>query len=249
MTSFAHRAELAGRRVLVTGASSGIGATLAESLTASGARVAILARRSDALNEVRSRTGALSIVADVTDESSVAAGIEHAADHMGGIDVVINNAGIGIYGPFLGSDIARWQRMVDINLIGTLRVTHHALPFLQESEAADIVNVSSATTHKPPTSINGIYVATKLGVRAFSDSLREELRGTSVRVTTLSPGAVKSTDITASSPDESVRSLLEKRIAEIGVTPIDVARAAIGIISTPRHVGHKEVLVLPCGHE
>lgn len=240
--------RLDGRRILVTGGSSGIGEAVARECVREGAQVAALARRADRLKDLASEIGCVPVVADVTDEASARQGVESCAASLGGIDVVINNAGVSLYESFSSGRAVNWRTMLEVNLLGTLYVTHAALPYLRASEAADIVNVSSATTHKPPTAINGVYTASKSAVRTVSESLRIELRDDDIRVTVVSPGAV-ATDIALGITDDAVRESLAQHLAEVGLQPGDVARQITHLLTEPRRVSFKEILVIPRGYE
>ncbi|MEM9204047.1 MAG: SDR family oxidoreductase [Actinomycetota bacterium] len=182
-----------GRRVLVTGASSGIGRATAIALGTAGARVALAARSTDVLHEVAAEIGdderVLIVPLDVTDMGQCRAAANAIAEAWGGLDAVINSAGLALTGGLLEMQPAEWATMFDVNVNGLLNITAAVAPMLQASELADIVNVSSMSGRRRASVSLGIYAATKHAVHVLSDNLREEFAG-EVRVTTMSPGFV-----------------------------------------------------------
>src|SRR5689334_25258040 len=155
------------RRALVTGASSGIGAATVRALRDSGARVAAAARRTDRLD------GDLNLTLDVTDEASIRTAVDTAVAGLGGLDLVVNAAGVMPLGPVLGADPATWRRALDTNLLGLMLVTHAALPHL-DGDTKDIVNISSIGGRETYPGA-AAYHATKFGLYGFSDALRKEV--------------------------------------------------------------------------
>ena len=189
--------RLDGTVALVTGASSGIGHATATALAAAGASVAVAARRQDRLAELAERIGGdvLVLGTDVTDEGQAASMVERTVDHFGRLDTLVNNAGVMLLGPIVDAPLEEWRRMVELNLLGLLYATHAALPHLLDAagtgprNVADVVNVSSVAGRFARVG-SGVYNATKFGVGAFSESLRQEVTGRHVRVTLVEPGAV-----------------------------------------------------------
>lgn len=183
--------DLTGRVALVTGASSGIGEGTARALAREGCSVALVARREERLAALAAEIDAETLVAptDVTDEESVSATVEDVRDEFGGIDVLVNNAGTARGGPVAEADLAELQQTVRVNLEGVMNVTHAALPALVDSEAGDVVTVSSLSARYPQEG-GSAYSASKFGVNGFCRSLRKELSDEQVRVTILMPGAV-----------------------------------------------------------
>ncbi|GMA95218.1 hypothetical protein GCM10025881_20420 [Pseudolysinimonas kribbensis] len=128
----------AGLTAVVTGGSSGIGAAIAERLAGGGARVAVLDRDPD-----RAADGVLAVAADISDDASVRAAIQRVVDELGGIDILVNNAGIGAQGTVADNPDDEWARVLDVNVVGTARVSRAALPALRASRHAAIVNICS----------------------------------------------------------------------------------------------------------
>ena len=138
---------LAGRRVLVTGGSSGLGAALAAACADAGAHVAIVARGRDRLDEVAGATGALAVVADVGDAEAAQGAVAEAAERLGGLDVLVNNAGLMLHSPVGAGFVEDWDRSYRANVLGMLHVTHAALPHLRASGTP----ISSSSPRPPPT--------------------------------------------------------------------------------------------------
>jgi NADP-dependent 3-hydroxy acid dehydrogenase YdfG len=186
--------RLTGRVAIVTGASSGIGEATTVALADEDAAVALVARRADRLEEVRrslAHKGAnvIAIEADVSDEASCRAAVERARADLGGLDIVVNNAGVMLLGPIVDADTEDWRRMIDANVFGVLYMTHAALPLLLD-RGGDIVNVSSVAGRVARRG-SGVYNASKWAVNAFSESLRQEVTSRGVRISLVEPGFVE----------------------------------------------------------
>jgi NADP-dependent 3-hydroxy acid dehydrogenase YdfG len=246
--------KLAGTVALVTGASSGIGEAAARELAAQGADVALLARRAErigALAEELRQGGrrALAIEADVSERAQAEAAVERAAAELGRLDVVVNNAGVMLLGPIVGAPVEEWEQMVEVNLLGLLYVARASLPHLlaaAESEprrVADLVNISSVAGRIVRLG-SGVYNATKHGVGAFSESLRQEVTNRHVRVSLIEPGAVATELVSHNRPE--IQGVIEERIGEIErLAATDIADAIAYVITRERHVAINEVLIRP----
>jgi NADP-dependent 3-hydroxy acid dehydrogenase YdfG len=238
------------RVAVITGASSGIGAATAKALSREGYAVALGARRADRIsdlaNEIAGDGGkALAIPTDISDEQSARGLVETAKNELGSVDVLVNNAGVMLLGPILGAEIEHWQRMVDVNLLGLLYCTHAALPIMQEQGRGHIVNLSSVAGRVARLG-SGVYNATKWGVGAFSESLRQEALNYGVRVTIIEPGFVE-TELQGHNEIPLVVETMEKTKEQIGkvLEADDIARAIVYAVQQPDHVGINEVLVRP----
>jgi NAD(P)-dependent dehydrogenase (short-subunit alcohol dehydrogenase family) len=176
--------SLAGKRVLVTGAARGIGAALAERLAAQGARLALVGLEQDAMAVVAQRCGDGTFVAecDVSDQDSVVKAVDAAAEALGGLDVVVANAGIATAGPLRLQEPRLWERVIEINLLGVMYTDRAALPHLERSRGYVLNIASSAAAIRAPGL--SAYCAAKAGVEALSDCLRIEVapRGVGVGV-------------------------------------------------------------------
>jgi NAD(P)-dependent dehydrogenase (short-subunit alcohol dehydrogenase family) len=166
--------SLAGRRVLITGAARGIGAALAERLASHGARLALVGLERDKLDRVAERCGDGTFVAecDVSDEEQVTRAIDAAAEALGGLDVVVANAGIATGGPLRLQPVRTWQRVIEINLLGVMYTDRAALPHLERSRGYLLNIASAAAAFRGPGM--SAYCAAKAGVEALSDCLRVE---------------------------------------------------------------------------
>lgn len=236
--------QLDGRRVLVTGASSGIGDATVRACAEAGAQVAALARRRARVEALAAEIGGAAVTADVADEAQARAGVEEAAQKLGGLDAVVNNAGVMRLGGLAEGRSKDWKAMLDVNVFGLLVVSQAALPHLQAAGGGDMVNVSSMSGRRVPNAAAGVYAATKHAVHALSDALRRELHAAGIRVTIVSPGIVD-TDIAEGGTDEQARRRIEQLQAELGLTPTDVARQVVRILAEPPHVTLHEVALLP----
>jgi NADP-dependent 3-hydroxy acid dehydrogenase YdfG len=248
--------RLDGTVALVTGASSGIGEATAQALAAEGARVAVVARRKDRLEALAERIGtgrALVIEADVTEEAQAAAAVEGAVAELGRLDILVNNAGVMLLGPIVDAPVEEWQRMVQLNILGLLYCTHAALPHLLKAadtdprSVADVVNISSVAGRVARLN-SGVYNATKHGVGAFSESLRQEVTARHVRVTLIEPGAT-ATELAFHNRPE----ILEGMAQTFGGIEImqaeDIAEAIRYAVTQPRRVAVNEILIRPTEQE
>jgi NADP-dependent 3-hydroxy acid dehydrogenase YdfG len=235
---------LSGRVAVVTGASSGIGEATARALSAQGAAVAVLARRTDRLDalvaDLEADGGtARAYACDVTDADAVRTVLGRVVADLGGIDVLVNNAGVAHQHLARDADLADWQQMVDVNLTGVLATTHSALEHLFAAAAgehgvADVVTISSASGRRVPQATSNVYAATKHAVGAFSEALRRELGPQHVRVGLVEPGFVR-TELTAGHDFEPLGAL----------EAADVADAVVWMVTRPRRTAVNEVLMRP----
>ena len=177
--------DFIGVRALVTGAASGIGLAVVEALVAAGARVAALDRALPPPGTLPD--GVLALDADVTDDAGVVLAVAEAAEHLGGLDVVVNSAGIGAQGAVVDSPDEEWLRVLDVNVVGVARVSRAAWPHLLASERAAIVNVASiaASAGLPE---RAVYSASKGAVLALTRAMAADGVAQGVRVNAVSPG-------------------------------------------------------------
>jgi NADP-dependent 3-hydroxy acid dehydrogenase YdfG len=248
--------NLQGTVALVTGASSGIGEATAAVLADEGARVALVARRRDRLEALAERLGkdnAMVIEADVTEPELAAAAVAQTVAEFGRLDTLVNNAGVMLLGPIVGAPLEEWQRMVGLNLLGLLYCTHAALPHLlsaadsEPRSVADIVNVSS-TAGRVARLNSGVYNATKHGVGAFSESLRQEVTKRHVRVTIIEPGAV-GTELASHNRPEVLEAMARNFEGIEIMQASDIAESIRYAVTQPRRVAVNEILVRPTEQE
>ena len=232
------------KRILLTGASSGIGAATARELAAAGHHVMLAARRTDRLQALSDELGdhASFVATDVTDGASVRHAVHTTIEVFGGLDVLINNAGLGHMGPLEETPLSDWHHMVDVNVKGVLNCVHAALPQLTENEGT-IINLSSVAAHGVfPTAV--VYCATKHAVAAISKGLRLELRGR-VKVTDISPGAVETEFLDHTTHEATHRNYKENAFGGVVLTADDIARTIRHVLDQPDHVVISEVIVRP----
>ncbi|MEX2626767.1 MAG: SDR family oxidoreductase [Ilumatobacteraceae bacterium] len=238
-------ARLDGRRVLVTGASSGIGRATAEAIVAEGGRVALLARTPEQLHDVAGPLGDAAVVqpADVTDPGAVAAAVGRVGELLGGLDAVVNAAGVVRLGGIDVSGPDDWKATFDVNVLGLLNVTQAALPLLRASTSADIVNISSMSGRRRLSIEMTVYSASKFAVHVISDGLREELAPDGIRVSIISPSFVR-TPIFDDTPDDELRHKYQEALATKGLDPEAVAAQVVHALAQPDGVDVFEIALL-----
>ena len=182
---------LDGTVALVTGGSKGIGFAIAKALAADGASVVITGRHRRELERAQAELGssAFAVVADVRNPAEVAAAARAPVDRFGGLDVLVNNAGIGLFKNAADMPIADWQAVIDTNLSGVFYFCHAAIPHLRQRGGGWIINISSLAGKNPFVG-GAAYCASKAGLNAFSEALMQEVRYDDIRVTCLMPGSV-----------------------------------------------------------
>jgi NADP-dependent 3-hydroxy acid dehydrogenase YdfG len=244
--------SLDGSRAVITGASSGIGEATALAMAREGAVVALAARRKDRVDALAEQIAgdggsAHPFQVDVGDEDAARSLIEDAAAAMGGLDVLVNNAGVMLLGPVEGADTQEWRTMVDVNLLGLLYCTHAALPLMREGGGGHVVNVSSVAGRAAHAG-SAVYNLTKFGVAAFSEALRQEALHSNVRVTCVEPGFVE-TELHGHNQIPAVLDAIEKMRESTGevLEADDIARAIVYAVGQPQRVGINEILIRPTG--
>ena len=248
-TDEAQHAQLADDVAIVTGASSGIGEATAAALAAEGASVVLAARRAEELealaDRIESNGGeALAVPTDVTEEEDIDALVEETTDEYGGVDILVNNAGVMLLEPLERADRSNLRQMVEVNLLGLMNLTHAVLPIMQSQESGHIVNVSSVAGREASANSSG-YNATKFGVNAFTEAVRQEVTEEGIRSTIIEPGAVE-TELATHIPDEQVI----EQFAEMDLPtlhPDDIARSIVYATSQPPRVDVNEIMIRPTG--
>nr|WP_062341550.1 SDR family oxidoreductase [Herbidospora sakaeratensis] len=245
--------NLDGRIAVVTGASSGIGAATAEHLASLGARVALVARRADRLDDLAARIAenggrALVLAADVTDAAALRAAADRVRSEWGPAGLLFNNAGVMLPAPVEQLPADQWKHQIDLNVTGLMNAIGAFVPQLVESAAAhgvaDLVNTSSILAQNLLPGF-AVYSATKAYVTHLSRHLRAELGGRDVRVSAIEPGIV-GTELQDHVTDQGVRAWLDgsKAVME-WLTPQDVA-ATVGFLATlPPRVNLQQVTIMP----
>ena len=237
------------RVAVVTGASSGIGEATARALAADGYRVALLARRADRITTLADEldNGSIAVAADVSDRDSVVAAAARVEQELGGADVLVNNAGVMLLGPFSTDQRDDYRRMIEVNLLGAITTTEVFLDQLKTDAAergGDIVNISSVAGRTARAG-NGVYAATKWGLTGWSESLRQELLP-DIRVTLIEPGVV-ATELPDHITHEETRHGVRQLYGKAEVTADDVAEIIAFTLGRPRHLAINEILLRPAG--
>jgi NADP-dependent 3-hydroxy acid dehydrogenase YdfG len=244
---------LAGKVALVTGASSGIGEATAVALAEAGAAVAIGARREDRLDALAARlrdggAAVLQLELDVIDEQACADAVGRTREELGGLDVLVNNAGVMLLGTIVGAGTEDWRRMINTNVLGVMYMTHAAIEGMVEQGSGDIVNMSSVAGRVARKGA-GVYNASKWAVNAFSESLRQEVTGRGVRVSLVEPGAV-TTELTDHITQPEAKAAAETMYTSMqALQADDIARAVVYVVTQPPHVAINEVLIRPTDQE
>ena len=203
--------DLKNKNALITGAGKGIGKAIALALAKEGVNVILVARTQEEIDIVATkarslRVKALAITADLADINSVNTAVEKALKEFGTIDILINNAGIAAFGKFLELEPTDWERIIQVNLMGTYYVTRAVLPKMIERQTGDIINISS-TAGLNGNAMTSAYSASKFAVLGLTDSLMQEVRKHNIRVTALTPSTVatnmaKDLNLTDGNPDK-----------------------------------------------
>lgn len=241
--------SLRGRVAVVTGASSGIGAAAARSLNREGVRVALAARRKDALMEIQSgldeETSSVIYSADVTDRDQIQSLVEYTEAELGPVDILVNCAGVMYYTLMKNRREEEWERTVEVNCKGPLNCIGAVLDGMLERGRGHIITISSDAGRKVFPGLS-VYSASKFFVEALSQGLRLEAAGTGVKVTTIQPGNVD-TPLHSMSTDEEAIGEYAQPTGARGLDPEDIARSIIHALKQPEHVAINEVLVQPRG--
>lgn len=240
--------NIEGKVVVITGASSGLGAATARRLASEGARAVLAARRADRLEalvqEIRDGGGeAVAATTDVTRRDDVKKLVDRAVKTYGRIDVMLNNAGLMPLAPFERLKVDEWERMIDVNIKGVLYGIAAALPYMQEQKSGHIINVSSVYGHIVVPGA-GVYCGTKSAVRAISEGLRQEVKPYNLRTTIISPGAV-ATELLDQISEKDIVDGIRDFVNDIAVPADTFARMVSFAISQPDEVDVSEILFRP----
>jgi NADP-dependent 3-hydroxy acid dehydrogenase YdfG len=239
-----------GKVVVITGASSGLGAATARHLVAAGAKLVLGARRLDRLQALAEELGLgkdAVVATDVTDCAQVQALVDHAVATYGRLDVLLNNAGLMPHSPLERCKVDDWDRMIDVNMKGVLYGIAAALPHMTQQESGHIINVSSVAGHKVRPG-SAVYAATKAAVRMLSEGLRQEVKPYNIRTTILSPGAVQS-ELPQSATEADVAAGIQSFYAEHAIPADSFARTVAFAISQPEEVDVNEIVFRPTTQE
>lgn len=242
--------NITGKVVVITGASSGLGAEAARYLVKEGAKVALGARRLDRLEALArelGKTNATVFKLDVTDRKQVQTFVDHVVKMFGRIDVMINNAGLMPLAPLEMLRFDEWNRCIDVNIKGVLWGIAAALPHFKAQKSGQFINVSSVAGHTISAS-GAIYSATKYSVRVISEALRKEVKPYNVRTTVISPGVVD-TELPVSVGAPGVNEATVDYYNKTAIPASSFARCVLFAMSQPEDVDINEILFRPTKQE
>jgi len=242
--------NIKGKVVVITGASSGLGEATVRKLAAEGAKLVIGARRLDRLQALAAELNlgdAAVVQTDVSDFEQVKHLVDHAVATHGRIDVILNNAGLMPHSLLERGKVEDWDRMIDVNLKGTLYGIGAALPHMTKQKSGHIINVSSVAGHKVRQT-SAVYAATKTAVRVISEGLRMEMTPHNVRVTVISPGAVES-ELADSITEPDIKQNMDAFYAANAIPASTFANMVAFAMSQPDDVDINEILFRPTSQE
>ena len=239
-----------GKVAVVTGASSGIGEAIVESLSASGLRVVAAARRMDRLESLASRLegDVYPLHVDLRDEQSVHELFKQTRRQVGPVDILVNNAGLGRKASLIDGNPDHFREMLDVNVMGLLLCTQEALVDMRRSDRGHIIHISSMSGHRVPGA-SGVYSASKFAVRALTEALRQELRalGSQVRVSAVSPGLVETEFAETFLGTKEAAAELYSQFQML--RPQDIANTVQFLIGQPDHMEVHDVLLRPTAQQ
>jgi len=230
--------DIQNKIAIVTGASSGIGAQFSKSLTEEGAKVYGLARSIDRLNELQNKLGKnfIPVKMDVTDSAAIDNWVDETFDSGHSPDILINNAGLGLFGPVDELPVADWHTMVDVNLNGVFYLTRKVVPLMKAKEShSHIINIASVAGLLGNPNLSG-YNATKFAVRGFSEALFKELRYDAIKVSCMFPGSIATSFFDTANGMETHENMMQ---------PEDVAATLLHLLKTPDNLLINEITMRP----
>ncbi len=235
------------KTAIVTGATSGIGAAISRSLIADGYNVMMAGRRTEKLEALADELGESAdfLQTDVSKRGDVISLIEQTNATFGQVDVLINNAGIMPISLYTSRKIDDWDKMIDVNLKGTLYGIYAVLPQMIERQSGDIINIASIAGFQTGPAF-GVYSATKSAVRMLSEGLRQELAAQNIRVTTISPGTVE-TELFGTITGPAVLDVLSQGLSYQPLQPQNIADAVVFVLGQARLVSVGEMVLRPTG--
>lgn len=234
--------------IIITDASSGIGAEATKYLAGEGAKLVIVARRKDRLDELKDSLPEAcisTIKADVTNFEEVQAVVDYAVDKYGRIDVMYNNAGVMPINPLIKGQRQEWQRILDVNIMGVLNGIAAVLPVMVKQKSGHIIATDSVAGHVVVPNL-AVYNGSKFAVRAIMEGLRQEQRENGFKTSIVSPGAVH-TELFNSINDPANRQAEIEIEKSIGLDPKQIAKAVAFAIDTPEETDVNEIIVRPMG--
>lgn len=244
--------NIAGKVVVITGASSGLGEATARRLSAAGANVVLGARRVERIQALAAELAkaggkALALATDVTQAEQVKNLVDAAVKQYGRVDVILNNAGLMPHSPLERLKIADWDRMIDVNLKGVMYGIAAVLPHMIKQKSGHIIFVSSVAGHKVRPG-SAVYAATKTGVRVIAEGLRQEVKPHNIRTTVISPGAL-ATELADNITEPDIQKAVRDFTAAHALEADAFARAVVFAMSQPDNMDVNEILFRPTSQE
>jgi clavulanate-9-aldehyde reductase len=236
---------LAGRRVLISGGTSGLGRAMVSACVTAGARVGVLGRRAEMLEEIAAETGAYVAACDVADRDATDAAVVRVADALGGLDALVNTAGLMMHSRISDGQTEDWRQMLEVNMMGTMHATRAALPFLRAAPLGDVLVVSSVAADRVAAPEFAMYSATKAGLARLAEGVRAELADAPhVRMTLVKPGYIDTEGVIAHIRDEQVRRETAARASELGMAPAMLAEELVHVLALPRELNVIELAIV-----
>jgi NADP-dependent 3-hydroxy acid dehydrogenase YdfG len=240
---------LGGKAALVTGASSGLGEATAVALAAAGAGVAVSARRADRLHDlvgwIEAAGGeAIALPGDIVDDAFATGVVGRTVERFGRLDILVNSAGLIRAGGVEEASTADWRYLIEVNLLATLYTCKAAIPPMKAQGGGDIVNVSSISGRRSVGAF-GAYAASKFGVTALTEGLRQEVGPAGIRVCNVEPGAT-TTEVAEGISDPTLRDAMREHVGREGaMKPEDIAAAVLFVVTLPPRANVSEILIRP----
>lgn len=234
--------KLTGKVALITGASSGIGRALAHALAAEGAKLALVGRSQERLNEVAAilKTETLVLAADLAKPSEVTRVAKDSLKHFGNVDIILANAGLFLPGEVAEGDADKWDEMLAVNVNSVFRLIRELLPQMIKRKAGDIIVTSSIAGHQV-LRMEAVYSASKHAVQAFVHSLRRQVAKHNIRVGAVAPGTV----LNELWGYRSEAQIAAKVATRDGLRSEDVAEAVLFMLTRPPNVTIRDLVILP----
>lgn len=237
-------------RVLITGASSGIGRATAEMFAKEGAKLVLCARSTDKLTALcddlnsQHQTETYTLTMDVRDRDAVQNALEGLPSEWQQTDVLVNNAGLALgFEKLHEGNVDQWEQMIDTNIKGVLYVSRYVIGKMMERQKGHVINIGSASGHEVYSG-GVVYCATKFGLRAISEGMKMDVHGTPIRVTSIDPGMVNTQFSATRFEGDQVKA---DAVYE-GMTPLcseDIADAVVYAATRPAHVDVREMIIMP----
>lgn len=234
--------------VVITGASSGIGAAIAKRFSEAGYPLLLVARRVEKIAAL-GLPNTICAKVDVTEEGALAKAVKQAEEKFGPVDCLVNNAGVMLLGQIDTQDPAEWKRMFDVNVLGLLTAMQSVLSDMKARNGGSVINVSSVAGKKSFPN-HAAYVGTKFAVSAISENVREEVADCNVRIMSICPGAVE-TELLGHTTSDEIKAGYQQWKQEIGgaLQADDIARTALFMYSQPQNVNIRDVVIAPTAQQ